>query len=219
MAFMNAELSVPNLATHTPLWLALLTIGTNGIVGALRGYTDDTHRWDIIGVSTFALMMGLGGGFIRDVLLGDLPPESLRTPWALLAIAIAVLMVRLVGRRLSSIEPVVTLLDGVALGLFAVTGTARALEVHLPVVSAVLVGSVSAVGGGVAVSVLQGQVSRIFVASELYAALAVIGAGVCAACWSWSPSTGALVGVAAVVVGLVISRRLGLQTRPSLRRD
>jgi uncharacterized membrane protein YeiH len=55
----------------------------------------------------------------------------------------------------------VGLLDGLALGLFAVTGTACALEHNLPAVSAILVGSVSAVGGGVAVSVLQGKVARI----------------------------------------------------------
>jgi uncharacterized membrane protein YeiH len=219
IAITNAELMVPNLATHTPLWLALLTVGTNGIVGALRGQTDDTHRWDIVGVATFALMMGLGGGFTRDVLLGDLPPESLRTPWSLLAIAFAVLVVLLVGPHLLRLEPMVRLLDGVALGLFAVTGTARALDAHLPVVSAILIGSVSAVGGGVAVSILQGQISRIFVASELYALLAVVGAGMCAAFWWWTPSGAALSGVVAVVLGQVLSHRLKLQTRPRRRLD
>ncbi len=81
-------------------------------------------------MSTFALLMGLGGGFIRDMLLGNLPAEN-----------------------------------ALALGLFAVTGTAYGFTFGLPVVSAVLVGVISAVGGGVLVSVLQNHIPGILVAS------------------------------------------------------
>jgi len=73
--------SLPNLATDAPLWLTLLTVGVNAVVGALRGYPDPARHWDIVGGSMFALLMGLGGGFIRDVLIGNLPAESLRSPW------------------------------------------------------------------------------------------------------------------------------------------
>ena len=71
---------LPNLATEAPIWLALVTVGVNAVVGALRGYSDVGQRWDIVGVTTFALLMGLGGGFIRDTLLGNLPAETLRSP-------------------------------------------------------------------------------------------------------------------------------------------
>ena len=74
---------IPDLATQTPLWLALLTVGVNAVVGALRATIDDDRHWDIVGVTTFGVLTGLGGGFIRDLLVGNLPVESLRTPWFL----------------------------------------------------------------------------------------------------------------------------------------
>ncbi len=64
-------------------------MGVNALVGALRGYSDDSRHWDIVGVSVFALLMGLGGGFIRDMLLGNLPATSLRDPWSLATVLVA----------------------------------------------------------------------------------------------------------------------------------
>ena len=81
---------LPDLATQTPLWLALLTVGVNAIVGALRASSDDEHHWDIVGLSTFAVLMGLGGGFIRDILVGNTPVESLRTPWYLVTVVVGI---------------------------------------------------------------------------------------------------------------------------------
>jgi uncharacterized membrane protein YeiH len=75
---------LPDLATKTPPWPALLTVGVNALVGALRASIDDEHHWDIVGLATFAVLMGLGGRLIRDGLVGNLPVESLRTPWYLL---------------------------------------------------------------------------------------------------------------------------------------
>jgi hypothetical protein len=62
---------LPDLATSTPLWLAVTTVGVNAIVGALRASIDDERHWDIVGLSTFGVLMGLGGGFIRDLLVGN----------------------------------------------------------------------------------------------------------------------------------------------------
>ncbi len=153
---------LPDLATQTPLWLALLTVGVNAIVGALRASSDDEHHWDIVGLSTFAVLMGLGGGFIRDILLGNTPVESLRTPWYLVTVLVGIGLVLLFGRRISGAHQLVALLNSVALGLFAVTGTAYALRADLPIVSAVFVGVVSAVGGGVLVSVIKRRSARNF---------------------------------------------------------
>ena len=88
---------LPDLATKTPLWLALLTVGVNALVGALRASIDDEHHWDIVGMATFAVLMGLGGGFIRDGLVGNLPVESLRTPWYLLTVLGAIVAALLFG--------------------------------------------------------------------------------------------------------------------------
>ncbi len=125
---------LPDLATSAPLWLALLTVGVNAVVGALRASIDDSRHWDIVGLSTFALLMGLGGGFIRDMLIGNLPAESLRTPWFLTTVLGCIGLVLVVGQRLAKVAPLVTLLNALALGLFAVSGTSAARGAAMPVV-------------------------------------------------------------------------------------
>lgn len=205
---------LPNLATSAPLWLSLLTIFVNAIVGAARARVDTTQPWDIVGLTVFALLMGLGGGFIRDVLIGNLPAESLRTPWALFTVLAGMLVVLSVGRYLDRVGPVMGFLNAVAMGLFAVTGAAYALDFGLPAVSAVLVGTISAVGGGVLVSALQVQVSSILLASTPNALIAVTGAITFVAIAHWSATIAAIAGMIAVVVAQYVVDLTGFRTRP-----
>ena len=121
---MYAALEVPDLAANTPLWMGLLAVFVNAVVGALRGYTDTSRNWDIVGVSIFALLTGLGGGFIRDVLIGNLPAESLRDPWYVASVFVGVLVVVLVHKIVTRIMVIVEFIDSLALGLFAVIGVA-----------------------------------------------------------------------------------------------
>ena len=204
---------LPDLATRTPLWLALLTVGVNALVGALQASVDDRHHWDIVGVATFATLMGLGGGFIRDMLIGHLPAESLRSPWYLTTVIGCILVVLLVGERLARIGTLVQLLDALALGLFAVSGTASALSAGLPVVSAIFVGTVAAVGGGVAVSVLKDEVPAILIASAPRALLAILVSCVYAAAAVASGRAAALAGIVTAVAAHYVVQALGLRTR------
>jgi uncharacterized membrane protein YeiH len=212
---MPSEEVLPNLASNAPLWLALLTVGVNALVGALRGYSDDSRHWDIVGVSVFALLMGLGGGFIRDMLLGNLPAASLRDPWSLATVLVAIGIVLVVGRHLAKAARVMSFLDGLALGLFAVTGTEYGLAFDLPYVSAILLGAITAVGGGMLVSVLQGQTPEILLAGAPTALLAVTGSVTYAVVSLWSPSIASVAGIAVVVAGKYASRRLDIRTRPT----
>ena len=214
---MHPTIDIPNLATATPMWLALLTVFVNAVVGATRGYTDTTRQWDIVGVSVFAMLMGLGGGFIRDTLIGNLPAESLRSPWALVTVLAAILVVHAFGRHLPRLSVALVFLNAIAMGLFAVTGAAYALQFHLPWVSAVLIGTISAVGGGVLVSVLQGQVPTILLASAPNALIAVWGAATFVALAWWNPTVAAIVGIVAVVIAQYVVDHTGLQTRPAAR--
>jgi uncharacterized membrane protein YeiH len=204
---------LPDLATSAPLWLALLTVGVNAVVGALRASIDDTRHWDIVGLSTFALLMGLGGGFIRDMLLGNLPAESLRTPWFLTTVLGCIVLVLLVGQRLARVAPLVAVLNALALGLFAVSGTSAALRADLPVISAVFVGTVSAVGGGVLVSVMKDEVPGILLASAPNALVAVLSSVVYAATAVWSARAAAVAGIVAALVAFWVADALGLRTR------
>jgi len=212
------SIDLPDLAMSAPLGLALITVLVNAVVGALRGYTDTTREWDIVGISAFALMMGLGGGFIRDVLIGNLPAESLRSPWYLVTVMVGIALVLLVGKKIPHIQPVMVFLNAVAMGLFAVTGVAYATDAGLTFVPAVLIGTLSAVGGGVLVSVLQGQVPGILLASAPNALLAVWGSAAYAVVAIWSPAAASIAGIAAVVIGQYVVNHFGLTTKPTTGR-
>jgi uncharacterized membrane protein YeiH len=215
MRRMPTQDALPNLATNAPLWLALLTVGVNALVGALRGHSDDSRHWDIVGVAVFALLMGLGGGFIRDMLLGNLPATSLRDPWSLATVLLAVGIVLVIGHHLARAATIMSFLDALAIGLFAVTGTEYGLAFDLPYVSAILLGAISAVGGGMLVSVLQGQTPEILLAGAPTALLAVAGSVVYAVVSLWSPNVASVLGIAVVVAGQYAARRLGIRTRPT----
>ena len=208
-------LDVPDLAGSTPLWLSLATVLVNAIVGALRGILDRSHDWDLVGVSAFALLMGLGGGFIRDLLIGNLPAESLRSPWFLATVLIGIVIARIGSRVIERLDGLFVQLNALALGLFAVVGASYATAFGLPFVSAVLIGTLSAVGGGMLVSVLQGQVPRILIAGAPNALLAVWGSTAYLAVAGWNPAAASFVGIATVLVAQAVSLRLGLTTRPT----
>lgn len=203
---------LPDLASSTPLWLALLTVGVNAAVGSLRALDDEQH-WDVVGLATFGTLMGLGGGFIRDVLIGNLPVESLRTPWYLTTVLGTILLVLVVGQWLARISVLVTLLDALALGLFSITGTAYALRDGLPVVPALFIGTVSAVGGGVLVSVLKDEVPKILLASAPNALVALFASGVYAAVEVGDPGVAGVAGIAAAIFAHYTTRSLGIRTR------
>jgi len=208
-------LDVPDLAGSTPLWLALLTVLVNAIVGALRGILDRSHDWDLVGVSAFALLTGLGGGFIRDLLIGNLPAESLRSPWFLATVIVGIAVARIGSRAIERLEALFVQLNALALGLFAVIGASYATAFGLPFMSAVLIGTLSAVGGGMLVSLLQGQVPRILVAGAPNALLAVWGSTAYLVVAGRDPGAASFVGIATVLVAQAVSLRLGLTTRPT----
>lgn len=163
-----------------PLLLALDLTGTFafGLNGALTAV--HAARLDIIGVVTLAMITALGGGIIRDVLIGSLPPATF-SDWRYLAVAAAGgLAAFALGQRLDRLAGPITVLDAVGLSLFAVSGASKALDFGLGVGQAVILGAITAVGGGTLRDVLIRQIPTVL-RSELYAIPALIGAAVTAA--------------------------------------
>lgn len=143
----------------------------NGALTAVR-----SARVDVVGVLTLGMITAVGGGIIRDTLLGALPPATF-VDWRYLAVAaagslIACLFSRGVGRFAGSID----VLDAAGLGLFAVTGAGKALELGVGPMQAIILGAVTGVGGGTVRDVLMGQVPGVL-SGGLYAVPALVGAG------------------------------------------
>lgn len=157
-------------------WLLVLDLaGTfvfalNGALTALR-----VAKLDLIGVCTLGIITAIGGGLLRDVLIGDLPPATLRL-WYYLAVAIAGgLIVFAFGHRLHRVRVPLLVLDAAGLSLFAVVGTTQALAFGLGVLPAVLLGAITAVGGGTIRDMMVRQIPTVL-HSELYVVPALAGA-------------------------------------------
>lgn len=135
-------------------------------------------RLDVFGVLVVALVTATGGGMIRDVLMGDTPPRSLRTAhYVALGVGggVAALLIR--DAVTSGPEHLLTGLDAVGLALFAVSGAALALAAGMHPLTAILLGAITAVGGGVIRDVLLNRVP-VILSADIYAVAALIGASV-----------------------------------------
>jgi uncharacterized membrane protein YeiH len=132
-------------------------------------------RLDIVGVVTLGMITAIGGGIIRDVMLGALPPATFRD-WRYLAVAATGGLIAFTfGRHLDRLNTPINILDAVGLSLFAVTGANKALLFGLGPAQAVILGAVTAVGGGTLRDVLVRQIPSVL-SSGLYAIPALIGA-------------------------------------------
>lgn len=130
---------------------------------------------DVFGVVVLAGATGLGGGVLRDVLIGASPPAAL-TDWRyLVAPVVAGLLAFRYHPALGRMERSVTVLDAFGLGLFCVTGALKALDYDLGLLPAALMGMVTGIGGGMLRDVLASRVPAVF-RGELYGTPALAGA-------------------------------------------
>jgi uncharacterized membrane protein YeiH len=179
------------------LTLDLLGVFVFGLSGAALAIE---RRLDLFGILVLAIVTALGGGWVRDVLLGATPPASLQDERYLTVAGAAGLVAFVAAGRLGRIASAVLVLDAAGLGLFVATGTAKALDYGLGPVAAVLLGCVTGIGGGIARDVLVRDVPVV-----LYAVPALLGAGVVVAGDAIGTSgAGTAVGAAVVVFGLRI---------------
>jgi len=162
------------MVDDSPLLLVLELVGI--FVFALSGgLVAVRKRLDIFGVVVLAGSTGLGGGFLRDVLIGATPPAAL-ADWRYLLVPVTAGLVTFVFHpTLGRMERQVDIFDAAGLGLFCVTGTLKALEYGLGPVPAALMGMVTGIGGGMIRDLLAGRVPIVF-SSELYATPALAGA-------------------------------------------
>ena len=155
----------------------LLVLDLAGIfVFALTGgLVAVRKRFDVFGVLVLAGTTGLGGGFLRDVLIDATPPAALADWRYLIAPVVAGLITFVFHPAVGRLERFVNIFDAAGLGLFCVTGALKALEYGLGPVPSALMGMVTGIGGGMARDLLASRVPVVF-SSELYATPALLGA-------------------------------------------
>lgn len=152
--------------------LDLLGIAVFAATGALVAVRKEL---DVFGAIVLGSITGLGGGVVRDLLIGAVPPAALVEWTYLVAPLVAALLVFVFHPTIGRMEKQIGVLDAVGVALFCVTGAVKALEFGLGVLPAALCGLLTAIGGGMMRDVLAGRVPVIF-REELYATPAFAGA-------------------------------------------
>jgi uncharacterized membrane protein YeiH len=159
-------------------FVGLFAFATSGALLAIQ------KGFDVVGILVLAMLTALGGGILRDLIIGDTPPAAF-TDVRYLAIPLGAAVVTFFAhpllRRLSF---TVLLFDAAGLSLFCVTGTLKALAFGLGWLQAVLLGVTTAVGGGVLRDITARETPTLVQAdSSLYAIPAALGAAVVAAAY------------------------------------
>ncbi|WP_336922005.1 trimeric intracellular cation channel family protein [Aquipuribacter sp. SD81] len=175
---------------------------SGGLVAARRGM-------DLFGAVVLALAAGLGGGTLRDVLLGAVPPTNLSNAWALGCAVAAGAVAFYWDLGLARFRRAVLVLDAGGLGLFTVNGAVTALALGAPPLAAVLLGLVTGIGGGVVRDLLSGQVP-VVLQDDIYALPSLAGSVAVVALWqtgAWSAPAGVGVAAAVFLVRLLARRR------------
>jgi uncharacterized membrane protein YeiH len=151
--------------------LAAIVVGalTGGLLAAREGFA-------VSGVLLLAVSGGLGGGLIRDVMLGDLPPVALTNRAYLPTVAITAAVTFYFSGWLSRLTGLLVVLDAVTLGFFTVIGAQKAQLLGLPSASVVFIGTLTAVGGALIRDVLLAQRADIVQPGPYNAVAALIGA-------------------------------------------
>lgn len=158
------------------LFFALDLVGTYAFAtsGALAA---KEKKLDLFGVAAVAYAVACGGGVVRDVCIGAVPPAGLSN-WRYLVVALTAAAVALIAeRRIRRLAHPVLLFDALGLAFFAVSGAQKASAHGQNAQVAVLLGMTTAVGGGVLRDMLLGRVP-VIMQTEIYAIAALCGAGV-----------------------------------------
>lgn len=164
----------PTEPSTTLVVLDLVGIFVFAISGALVAVRKSL---DVFGVLVLAGATGLGGGFVRDVLIDATPPAAL-ADWRYLLVPVAAgLLAFFYHPALGRVERSINVLDAFGLGLFCVTGALKAMDYGLGALPSVLLGMATGIGGGMLRDLLTGRVPMVF-RGELYATPALAGAAV-----------------------------------------
>lgn len=142
-----------------------------------------SRRFDIVGSLLLGALTGLGGGVVRDVILG-VPPATFAEPIHFAPPVVAAALVYFLVTHVERYSRALLVFDAAGLALFCTTGTVTALGAGMNPVSAALLGVTTGVGGGLLRDVVANREPQLFNPRDLYAVPAVLGAASIATLWT-----------------------------------
>lgn len=155
--------------------IAIFDLVGTAAFAASGAWVGVRKHMDLFGVLVLGAVTAVGGGTLRDLLLGDIPPFSLKDE-SYICIALAVSLIVFANRtRFKVFEKPLLYFDAVGLGTFVVIGTTKALDFHVGWLGAILMGVMTGTAGGVIRDMLANQVPLIL-RREIYASACIAGA-------------------------------------------
>jgi uncharacterized membrane protein YeiH len=175
-----------------------VAVGALSAVLAARGL-----KIDLFGVLVLAVVSSFGGGSTRDLLIGDAPPQWMRSPEQLYSCLIVALAAFVVSRKLRPPRWGLEIADALALAFFTIVGTQKGLVFEFSMPVAVMLGVITGVAGGILRDVLLNRLPVVFqTQTYLYATAAFVGAALFCGVHERLPSSVALWGCVSVVFAL-----------------
>nr|WP_203730583.1 trimeric intracellular cation channel family protein [Streptomyces sp. SID12501] len=167
-------------------------------------------NFDVFGIAVLAEVTALGGGLLRDLVIGAVPPAAFTDLGYFLTPLLAALLVFFLHPEVERIQAGVNVFDAAGLGLFCVTGTVKAYDYGLGLTASAALGLATAVGGGVLRDVLANEVpSLLRWDRDLYAVPAIVGSALAVLCIRYdvlNPYTSGFAVVTAFVPRLLAMR-------------
>jgi len=151
--------------------LDLVGTAAFAISGALAGVR---RQMDLLGILVLGIVTAIGGGTLRDILLGDTPPFCLKDETYLYVSILFALVTFFAHHVVDRFSNALLYFDAIGLGTFVVIGTGKALDFNTGFVGAIIMGMMTATAGGMVRDILSGQIPLIL-QKEIYASACLAG--------------------------------------------
>ena len=142
-----------------------------GLSGAFRAVK---YELDLLGVLILSITTGVGGGMIRDILIGSTPTAALQDERYIIVSIVAGVLVFLGAKRLAKEWRKIIVSDAIGLGVFTAIGVSKATTFGLGPIGAVMMGVITATGGGVIRDLMVREIPGVL-SRDFYATASIIG--------------------------------------------
>jgi uncharacterized membrane protein YeiH len=137
------------------------------------------YELDVLGLLVLSTLTGIGGGIIRDIVIGHLPPDVLRNEMYIIVCAVGGILVFFLAPRIAKHWNLVLIADAIGLGVFAGIGGMKGVDSGMGGIGIVILGVLTATGGGVIRDILVSEIPNI-IKTDFYATAAILGCTVMA---------------------------------------